>query len=123
MGLELGGRLDDVHLVAQCLLDKVESILERLVHGLFVLAFAQVEVAVDDGHELLLLVVSEHVRDEAVGAVGEVEYLYASVLEDLGLRHLVDRVERIAGGIVDVLLIVFHPLNIFRESDRLLLRR
>ena len=121
MALQLGRCLDDVDLVSECLLDKIKGILECLGHLLVSLAVAEIEVSVYDGHELLLLVLPEHVRDEFVRTVCEIQDLDALVLEDLSLRHLVHCVEAVACSVVDVFLILFHSLNVLSQCDRFLL--
>lgn len=91
MGLELGGGLHLVHLVPQGLLQEGKAIL--IAVGLVgLLVIAQLQIPVNGGAEGLILVLLQHVRQELVGLVGEVQDLHVVVLQQLRLGHMVDGV-------------------------------
>ena len=120
MGLELGGGLHLVHLIPQGLLQEGEALLIA-VGFVGLLLIAQLQIPVNGGAEGLVLVLLQHVRQELVGLVGEVQDLHVVVLQQLRLGHMVDGVHGVAGGEIDELLVRLHPGHILRQGHGLLL--
>ena len=62
-------------------------------------------------------------QNEFVRFTGEVEDLVVLVLQQLGLRQVVNGGDVLARGVVDVLLALRHPVDVLAQGDELLLRR
>ena len=122
MGLQLPGGTDLVHLVPQGLLDEGEGVLGLLVRLLGLGHVLQAQIPVHSGAELLVLVLPQDLHQELVRLVGEVEDLDVPLPEQLRLGQVVHGRRVLPGGVVDVLLVLLHPVHVLAQGDHLLLR-
>ena len=119
MGLQLAGGLHLIHPASQRLLQEIQRLL--MIRRLRLLLVPQLQIAVHGGAECLVAVGAEDIGDELVGLIGEVQDLHAAVLQQLRLGQMIHRLHAVAGGVIDILLLLRHPGNVLTQRHQLLL--
>ena len=122
MGLQPDSGLHLAYGVSQRLLHEGEHVLVGVggFLGLFLSGFFR--RTVHGGAEFLILVGVEDLGGEFVHLLREVQDLHALILQGFQLGQLVDLVYCLTGGVVNDLLILFHPGNVLVQRHQLLLR-
>ena len=119
MGLQLAGGLHLIHPASQRLLQEIQRLL--MIRRLRLLLVPQLQIAVHGGAECLVAVGAEDIGDELVGLIGEVQDLHAAVLQQLRLGQMIHRLHAVAGGVIDILLLLLHSFDVLGEGHLLAL--
>ena len=126
MGFKPFRQLDFRDFVPQCVLHKPQQfpVLLILLLNLLAVDFRfQAEILVRNVAELLVGVLHHHLEGEFVDIVGQIEDLKTLVFEQFGLGQPVDPVGRLPAGVINILLILFHPAHILVQRHHLLFGR
>mmetsp|Transcript_8368 Transcript_8368/g.18980 ORF Transcript_8368/g.18980 Transcript_8368/m.18980 type:complete len:674 (+) Transcript_8368:222-2243(+) len=130
-GDEHARRVDDsvghenlLHLVAENVLhqaaERLELRLLLLSLLLLILRHLELEALLRAAHELLAVVLLELLHGVLVDGIAHVENLVALLLQALDERRVLDSLARLAGDVVDVLLVLLHARDVVLQARHLL---
>ena len=118
------GQTDFLHALTQSLFDCAKQVfvffLLFLGFFFFFLVF-QPQVIGGNRTEFFFLVDRHHLGDEFVHIFGKVKDFISFVFYQFRLRQLVDTLQRVAAGIIDIFLALRHPADIFLQRGQLFL--
>jgi len=117
-----GGNKDLLDLVAKDFLDELAQTLELLLLLIeFLLLILVIEVETLLGHGLkLLTIMLLHLLDAVlIDGVDHVQDLDAPLPQGLDEGGLLNLLDGLTGDVVDGLLALFHPVDVFLEGDKL----
>ena len=112
MADQAGGHLNVSHLAFQGGFDLIHQLAVLVGGGIFFDA----QVGVGDVFEFLVPIGVQHLDGEFIYILGEIQQLVALRQHPFGCRHQPDLFFGFAGAVVDILLILGHPVQIFLQG-------